>query len=206
VCVAHLHKMERMQSVLKHYQLAQDIPAATPNFAQNISRILQETTPAEARPSFMTLAFSRYRAFVSHLVERWITSLRARPVTWVTSLSCVVVVMAGVVFMDITHTIQQPQRYAFLQPNRADTAKARRSVVVAEPSPLLIVAVAEDAEDNASAGLPDFIQFSDEPVVQIAETNSESVESYVYSHIVEASQEQLLDNAVFAGYVQDALF
>ncbi len=130
-CVAHLHKMERMQSVLKRYQLVQDSPDASPNFAQNISRILQETTPAEARPSFMTRAFSRYRTFVSRLVERWITSLRARPVTWVTSMSCVLLVMAGVVLMDISHTIQQPRRYALLQPNQTDTARSRQPALVA---------------------------------------------------------------------------
>ncbi len=209
-CVAHLRKMERMQTVLKRYHLVQEVPETSRNFARNISRILQETTPAESRPAFLERVVSRYRAFVRRLVERWIASLRARPVTWVTSVSCLLILMAGVVFMDMTHTIQQPPRYALLLPDQNPIATAPQPVTITEyrddrqnrpeASPILEAAVEDDA------GLPDFIQFSDEAVVQIAKTHSEPVASYVYSHIVEASQEQLLDNAMFASYVQDALF
>jgi hypothetical protein len=215
-CVAHLHKMERMQTVLRRYQLVQDIPEAPSNFARNVSRILQETVPAESQPSVFRRAAFRYRAFVMRLAERWVCSLRARPVTWVTSVSCVFALLAGVAFFDMAQVIQAPLRYTLNHPkqnvlvdnrsSRLETGQPGQSPKRLGASPIFEIALHEESIESDSAALPDFIRFSDEAVVQIAKTTTEPVDSYVYSHIVEASQEQFLDNPLFASYVQDALF
>jgi len=40
----------------------------------------------------------------------------------------------------------------------------------------------------------------------VAKNENVSVEGYVYSHIIEVSQDQFIDDAMFVGYVQDTLF
>jgi hypothetical protein len=148
------------------------------------------------------------------LAETWINSLKARPVTWATSVSCLLILLTGLVLTDITRTTLQSPLYSVIQ--APPSSEGHQSVAVfrgeeEEPNiqssqPVLLTALENDADTTEATGLPDFIQFSDDAVVQIAKTDSEPVVSYVYSHIVEASQEQFLDNAVFASYVQDALF
>jgi len=202
-CVAHLHKMEQIKTAFKHYHLIQELPEVSPNFTRNISRTIQGTIPAESRPSFLLKWFHTYQSFVFRFVETWISSLRAHPGTWVTSASCLVVLMAGLVFVDMTQTmsIQQPSSY-ITRPS-AD----QESVAVLTPNKgLPLTPPTIPREEEVNSGLPEFIQFSDEPVIHVAKTNPEPVQNYVYSHVLEAAQEQFLDSAVFAGYVQDVRF
>lgn len=211
-CVAHLQNMERVQAAMKRFQLMQDVPQASPNFARNVSRVLQETTPVQPRFSRARQWSARYRAFVLRLVERWIASVRARPVTWVTSASCALILLVGAIVLDVRHLIQPPLQVAFV-PVEERAQRAHPGPPASDISPAAEMPdsgasaprARTDTEEHDLAALPDFIQFSDEPVVQIAHNTSEPVRGYVYSHIFEASQEQFLDNAVFAGYVQDAL-
>lgn len=217
-CVAHMRKMEQMKTVFKRYHLIQELPDASPNFARNVSRIIQDTATPEPRPSLFLRGMQAYRSYMVHLAETWVASLKARPVTWVTSASCLLILLTGLVLTDITQIIRQFPLYSLIPfteqappssetyPSVAILTRDEEGRNAPSSLPVHITALENDARSTEGTGLPDFIQFSDEPVVQIAKTNSEPVGSYVYSHIVEASQEQFLDNAVFASYVQDVSF
>ncbi|MBD3308759.1 hypothetical protein GF339_20285 [candidate division KSB3 bacterium] len=50
----------------------------------------------------------------------------------------------------------------------------------------------------------DHIEFADEPFIQVARNDSDSVKDYIYSHVIEMYQDQFLDDTVFVGYVQSA--
>jgi hypothetical protein len=52
----------------------------------------------------------------------------------------------------------------------------------------------------------EFIQVDEESFLQFAKSESTPVEDYVYSHVITVSQDQFIDDAVFVGYVQDALY
>jgi hypothetical protein len=217
-CVAHMHKMEHMKTVFKRYHLVQELPEASPNFARKVSRIIQDTVTPERRPSLFLRGIHTYRSYMLRLAESWINSLKARPVTWATSVSCLLILLTGVVLTDITRTTLQSPLYSIIPSieQAPPSSEGHQSVAVlmreeegrdvSSSPPVLLTALERDADTTEEAGLPAFIQFSDDAVVQIAKTDTEPVVSYVYSHIVEASQEQFLDNAVFASYVQDALF
>jgi hypothetical protein len=211
--------MEHMKTVFKRYHLVQELPEASPNFARKVSRIIQDSVTSEPRPSLFLRGIHTYRSYMLRLAETWIKSLKARPVTWVTSASCLFILLTGVVLTDITRSTLQSPLYSIIpfMEQAPPSSEGHQSVAVLtrdeegqdapSSSPVLLTALESDATTTEEvAGLPDFIQFSDDDVVQIAKTNSEPVISYVYSHVVEASQEQFLDNAVFASYVQDALF
>lgn len=70
-----------------------------------------------------------------------------------------------------------------------------------------IARVASD-QDRAIEGAPDqtsefpaLIQVSDDPLIQVAHNGNTLMENYIYSHVLEAS-----DNTVFVGYVQNTIF
>ena len=71
---------------------------------------------------------------------------------------------------------------------------------------VLTVVDVDTSEEESTTILPDFIEFSDEPVMRVASGGKEPVGNYVYSHVLEVAQEQLFDDAVFVGYVQDVAF
>lgn len=212
-CFAYLTRAEAMRTVLKRCKLLQDIPDVPSNFARNVSNIIQQTHQ-QVRPSIVVRITQRYRAFVLNLVEKWISSLRARPFAWMTSVSCVLMVIAGFVFVDVFHTVYQQAPLLYTQ-TVPDEQVARRGagediwhtgeegVLVqnesGSASPWIEVA------SDQSAAPSEFIEFADEPVTYIAKSRGEFVENPVYSHVLEAAQEHFFDDAVFVGYVQDVL-
>jgi hypothetical protein len=215
-CVAYLQKMEQVKTVFKRYHLLQEIPAGSPDFARAVTQSIQATITSEPQPSILMTWLQTYRAFVLRFVDSWISSLRARPVTWVTSVSCLMIFLLGPLFVDITRTLPfqpsasfvavAPTEQAVTDSNIQQPALKGRE---AEPSPAstpFILAFEDNAGDDEGQGIPEFIQFSEDAVVHVAKTNTAAVNRYVYSHVLEAAQGQLLDSAVFAGYVQDALF
>ena len=50
----------------------------------------------------------------------------------------------------------------------------------------------------------EFIEVDEESFLNAAKSES-PVEGYMYSHVITVSQDQFIDDAVFVGYVQDAL-
>ena len=212
-CFAYLTRAEVMKTVLKRCRLLQDIPEVSPHFAQNISHVIQQTHQ-QSRPSLVVRINQKYRAFVFDLVEKWISSLRARPFAWITSVSCVVALIAGIMFVDVFHTVYQhaPLQYTQSVP---DEQVALRSVME-EPGRTMEEETpgrgesdsASSSSEMASAHLTEpsqFIEFADEPVTHLAKSRTEFVENPVYSHVLEAAQEHFFDDAVFVGYVQDVL-
>jgi hypothetical protein len=218
-CLAHLQKLEHMKAVFKRYQLVQDIPDASPNFARTVTGVIQKTVISpERQSSFVARSLGTYRQFVLRLVDSWISSLRARPVTWVTSMSCVLVVVVGVLFVDVFQTVSEQPSEQYIARTESEFSVEEES----EPSIVVFSPTAESPEEQeqivfadvdvdtsetgTSTSLPDFIEFSDEIVMQVDRSGTEPVRNYVYSHVLEVAQEHLFDDAVFVGYVQDVAF
>jgi anti-sigma factor RsiW len=105
-CLTYLKHLETLETLLKRYHLFQEISDVPADFAHNMSVKLQEVIARERIPLGAKLK-EQYRGLVLGIVERWANSLRTRPLTWVTSVSFLVVCIAGIVFVDIFQTVYQ---------------------------------------------------------------------------------------------------
>ena len=61
------------------------------------------------------------------------------------------------------------------------------------------------ASSDRSMDHIEFIEVDEESFLNIEKDESIPVEGYVYSHVITVSQDQFIDDALFVGYVQDAL-
>ena len=51
----------------------------------------------------------------------------------------------------------------------------------------------------------EFVEVDEESLLNVEKGKGVPVEGYVYSHVITVSQDQFIDDALFVGYVQDAL-
>lgn len=263
LCYAYLIRAEAMKTVLKRCRLLQDVPEAPPDFAQNISVILRGIAEKE-KISLGAQVKKKYQGFVLGIVEKWVGSLRTRPFAWMTSVSLLVVLIAGVVSVDLFRTVYQEQsrQYPQVPPKpimqvaqndkgasvvREDIqaqAETPASSVASElkewseaessglsegdpiqyvditPDTSLRAAKPDSGRIHAKARQPsvlgdsgdqmmedrEFIEVDEESFLQFAKSESVPVEDYVYSHVITVSQDQFIDDTLFVGYVQDALY
>jgi hypothetical protein len=105
-CLTYLQRLEKLETLLKRYHLLQEIPEAPADFAHNISLKLREVIAAQRLPLSVKLK-KRSQRVVTSLTERWANSLRARPATWITAMSFVMVLCAGIVFVNLIQTVRQ---------------------------------------------------------------------------------------------------
>jgi hypothetical protein len=262
-CFAYLVRAEAMKTVMKRCRLLQDVPEVPPNFAQNISATLRGIAEKE-KLSFGAKVKKKYQEFVFGIIERWVGSLKTRPFAWMTSVSLLVVLVAGVVCVDIFRTVYQEKSFQYTQvapkptmqiAQNDEVSSVERQAIQAPaeaPAPAVAPELKEWSEAESSGlseGEPiqyvdvtpvttlrvakqnggrinekakqlpvlgdssdrmmeegEFIQVDEESFLQFAKSESTSVEDYVYSHVITVSQDQFIDDAVFVGYVQDALY
>jgi hypothetical protein len=81
-------------------------------------------------------------------------------------------------------------------------AKRSRGLIneKAEQPPVL------EASNDRSMDHIEFIEVDEESFLNVEKDESVSVEDYVYSHVITVSQDQFIDDALFVGYVQDAVY
>lgn len=261
-CYAYLIRAEAMKTVLKRCRLLQDVPEVPPDFAQNISVILRGIVEKEKIP-FGTKIKKKYQKFVLGIVEKWVGSLRTRPFAWMTSVSLLLVLIAGVVCVDIYQTVYRENSLQYTQippkpvmqvAQKDDTSSVEESTIQA-PAEVPAPSVAPELEERSEAeslelgeGEPiqyvddtpaatvraakrsrglinekakqlpvleasndrsmdqiEFIEVDEESFLNVEKDESVPVEGYVYSHVITVSQDQFIDDALFVGYVQDAL-
>ncbi len=146
-CVRYLQQQEILKNALKHYSLFQESLEAPPDFAKKVIIKLQKTlTPAQ--PPLAARIKQTYRHFVFGFVESWIRSLKTRPFIWTTAVSCMLMLMVGLVSFKVVHQIswQEQTRIANLGntaippgpapsmlPGTTRTSRGRQSVSLQEP-------------------------------------------------------------------------
>lgn len=203
-CLTYLKRAEGMKTALKRYTLCQNMPEVPANFARNVSEQLQEMFEEE-RMSLGARLRTAYRGFVLDVVERWVSSLKTRPFVWTTSVSCLLLFVAGAMFLNVF-------RFSSMQ-EFVQVGKETEQLVAVAPQPMIRFeddeTMLEDMDDSRFATetstepVPDD-QFAAEPFIRVAQNGIESVEDYVYSHVIEVYQEPFVDDLVFVGYVQNA--
>ncbi len=254
-CFAYLIRAEAMKTVLKRCRLLQEVPEVPPNFARNISVLLREAAKKEKFPFSVKLR-AKYREFVLSIIERWVSSLKTRPFAWMTSISLLVILIAGVVFIDILRTIYQERSIqsgkapptavmrvaqkseapggeeSFQFPEAAPELEKREesyTQIVVEDEPIRYIEIIPESttldekrelgslKEGTSKQSPvieasrdrlkedtKVIEVDEDSFVRSVKSDGVSVEGYVYSHVIEVSQDQFIVDAVFVGYVQDA--
>jgi NACalpha-BTF3-like transcription factor len=105
-CLRYLQRLEKLEALLKRYHLLQEIPDVPAEFAHNLSLKLQDVIAKQRTPLGAKLKKHSQRV-VTSLTERWANSLRARPATWITAMSFVLVFCAGMVFVNLIQTVRQ---------------------------------------------------------------------------------------------------
>ncbi len=65
--------------------------------------------------------------------------------------------------------------------------------------------VIEATDEEQLVGESELIKIADEAFIQVAHKQTRAVEDYVYAHVLEAFQDQFVDDAVFVGYVQNVV-
>lgn len=225
-CLSYLKRLETMETVLKRYQLLQEVPDVSEDFARNLTAALHTKFQHERVP-WMVRWRQKGRRWVIGFVEGWATSLRQRPFAWVMATSVFVVFLAGVMFVEVLpglydHTTlspsvekvaQESDQYVEIAPAAAPEAyeaprtgadtQAEKTVSRAKPMTGNRFAADEATEEETTLEM-----LEEQPFIQVAQTRSSkatSLDDYVYSHVIEIAQDHLIDDAVFAGYVQDAM-
>lgn len=202
-CLADLKRAEAMKTVFKRYTLLQNAPEVPVGFARNITDQVQEMVEEERIPLTARIK-TAYRAFVLDLVDRWVNSLRTRPFAWTTLASCLVLVVAGVMFFNAFHFsfMQQSVEFVEVTPETVDRVAQLTSPTSEKLSPDLQIEIVPGEETIATD--EEYVIFAEEPFIRMAQNDTESVENYIYSHVTEVYQDQFVDDAVFVGYVQNA--
>ena len=63
-----------------------------------------------------------------------------------------------------------------------------------------------EVQDDQFTEMVEVVKVAEEPFVRIAHNDeSSSVDDYVYSHVIQGYQDQLVDDVVFVGYVQNTV-
>jgi hypothetical protein len=199
-CLCYLKQMETLQTTLNRYALFQDVPEVSADFAHKVTAQLQEVLEKE-HVSLGNRLRTRYRNFVLNIVEKWANSLKTRPFAWTTTMSCFLVLVVGLLFFEVFQRSYQENsiRFEAVAPEAVTQVAQNDSLSKKQEVALLV--------ETSQGQLPDTIEFVDvgeEPFVRVARNDTGLVEDYVYSHVIEVYQDQLVDDAVFVGYVQDA--
>jgi hypothetical protein len=211
-CLTYLKRMEAMETVLKRYKLLQEVPAVPSNFAHNISVILQGVVKQEKVP-FGAKVKRKYREFVLGIVEKWASSLKARPFAWMTSVSFLVVLLAGVVVVDIFQTMDRKKP---LQDTKAPLAPvmqvAQKDKTPVEGKSVQFPAVASESEkwdetDDHALAEGDPIQYEDTPIstFRAAQPGRAFIkEEDKQPAGVEASRNRLMEDTEFVEVAEEA--
>lgn len=206
-CLQFLQQQEKVQAAIKRYSFVQEAPKLPSNFASKITRQLEEQLQQVPAPSIVERLKTRFRASVLEFVDAWIGSLKVRPFAWTASASCFFVLFAALVMNEMSH--QSPQRLANQVASVSETASlddsSAESLIQFEETDFSEQdgALTDDLDGS------DFIviaELSDGSILQPAQRKSDPMQDYVYSHVVEAYQDRLSEDAMLVGYVQDAAF
>ncbi len=185
-CLAYLKCTEAMRTSLKRYTFLKTVPPEIPiNFAWNITEQLQGMREEEQLSLAARIRIA-YHAFVLDIVERWVSSLRTRPFAWTTLVTGLLLVVAGVIALNMFPFSSTPDPQIAMAPHTKPLS--------ANENPDQFVVVAPESESG----------FAEEPFIRMAQTDTESVEDYIYSHVTEVYQDRFVDDAVFVEYVQNA--
>ncbi len=226
-CLQYLQRQETMQAALKRYSLLHEPPQVPEYFASKVTEQLQELVQETEPASFWESFKKRGQNMVLQFVERWVSSLKTRPYAWIGAMSCFVMLFAGLLsFQMYQHTYQQA--FSLLTTEVSEHVSPLRqpepfsASIDDTDSPIMIVTQTDggleryqdspvlfeetEGEADASGKMPDVIYVGEEgeaSFIQVAHNGANSVEDYVYSHVVEGYQDRIVDDAVFVGYVQD---
>jgi hypothetical protein len=227
-CLRHLKQMEGLQTNLKRYTLFQELPETSSDFARKVTDQLEETLQ-EKPLSVAARLKNKYRSFVFNIIALWVNSLQTRPFTWTTSVSCLLVLVVGLAFFDVSHRISLKQSYQL----EAEGPTSQSAMPVAQrdeqqqltpqemvdvgSEPMIRFESADigpseeeqisppilEVQDDQFSEIVEVVKVAEEPFVRIAYNENSSVDDYVYSHIIETYQDQFVDDVVFVGYVQN---
>ena len=190
-CLQHFQQQEKVQAALKRYSFIHDAPEVPVNFASKITQQIEDELQQAPAPSFTERLKDRFRARVLNFVEAWIGSLKVRPFAWTASASCFFVLFAALVMNEMYH--QTPQHLAQQTSSISETASldemSTESLIQFEDTDL--------AEQGHELDGSNFI-------VMAERAKSDPMQDYVYSHVVEAYQDRLSEDAMLIGYVQGA--
>lgn len=223
-CVSYLQHQEALKNALKHYTLFQESLEVPSDFAKKVVIKLQETLRPQRSPLAARIKRA-YHHFVFGFVDSWINSLKTRPFTWATVVSCMFVLMVGLVSFKVV------QQMSWREQARIQTFGVEPPSPVPAPSALSKVSQTSRALQGVSS--PEQVNFEsqevfqaieltletrnmaqeveesngliveeeDSPFIRVASHQALTVEDYVYSHVVEVYQTHFVDDAVFVGYV-----
>lgn len=115
-CVSYLQQQEALKNALKHYTLFQESLEAPSDFAKKVAIKLQETFTPE-QPPLAARIRRTYRHFVFGFVDSWVNSLKTWPFTWATAVSCMLVLVVGLVSIKVVQQVswQEQARMANLE-------------------------------------------------------------------------------------------
>ena len=206
-CLQYLQQQEKIRAAVKRYTFVKEVPEVPVNFASRITQQLEDQLQRVPQPSLTERMKTRFRATILEFVDGWIGSLKARPFAWTASVSCFFVLFAALVMNEIYQ--QTPQHLAqkttpvsetaLLEDISAESLIQFEETDVSEQNSRL----AEDVDGS------DFIviaELNEDSTLPSAQKKSDPLQDYVYSHVVEAYQDRLIDDAMLVGYVQDAAF
>ncbi|PIE31573.1 hypothetical protein CSA56_17880, partial [candidate division KSB3 bacterium] len=159
-----------------------------------------------------------YRRFAFRVAETTIHSLKIRPLAWTASMSSALLLLAGVVFFGLYHYsshLSSPYLRVQTESEKGEPILVASvtedeaallgdmdedSLILFEDSesPVKVMAVGDSAQRDVVSSNP----ANHEHIVKVASRHSDSVEEYVYSHVMEVYQQSPVDDAVLVGYVQ----
>ena len=208
-----------MQAMFKRYSLVQENPVLPEHFASKITDRIHDTLQEEHTASFISTWTDRYQRFALHVVESLIRSLNVRPLAWTASMSSVLVLLVGMLFFEL---YQYSSQYSAPQVSVQTTEESMPLFVASieedeaplfgdmEQESLIVFEDSKTPVEETSVGdsaqlLSRFIPLypaDKQQFVRVASHNTDSIEDYVYSHVMEVYQERLVENVVLVGYVQ----
>ncbi|GAK61406.1 predicted transmembrane transcriptional regulator (anti-sigma factor) [Candidatus Vecturithrix granuli] len=164
-CVSYLQRQEALKNALKHYALFQDHLEAPSDFAKKVVIKLQETLTPE-QPPLAARIKQTYRHFVFGFVDSWVNSLKTRPFAWATIVSCMLVLVVGLVSFKVVQQVswQEQARMA--------------NIGIEPPSPIPAPSVLPTAH-RESVGLQNApsaenVVFEGQKMFQVAEVTPET--------------------------------
>lgn len=199
-CLQHLQRQEVLRTTLKRYAFLQEPPAVPSNFAQKVTAQLESLHP-ESVPVFQPKGVThRIRRGVLRFVDAWSVSLNARPFAWTATVSCVAVLLVGIVALNVFYT-PSPNQMARVE-TKAPAEQAVSQVAMSVETEPLPNAIADT--DSSSLFEVGFIEEQQALPVSV-QAQKPPLKGYVYSHVVGGYQDRLIDDIMFVGYAQDAV-
>ncbi len=206
-CLQYLHQQEKVQVAVKRYTFVKEVPEVPLGFASKITQQLEEQIQQAPKPSFAERLKDRFRANILEFVDGWIGNLKTHPFAWTASMACFFVFFAALLMNEIYQ--QSPQYLA----HQATSVNETVSLDDISTKSLIQFEETDAAEqNNGLAGDVDGSEFiiiaelSDESTLQPAQKKSDPMQDYVYSHMVEAYQDRLIEDVMLVGHAQDAAF